>query len=65
MLCDKVVFQELHATLRVIREKNTHLEKSLSAENRLKQKLFYALNEARGQMADFQRQFVIYNNFCS
>uniref|UniRef100_A0A8R1TZT1 Macoilin n=1 Tax=Onchocerca volvulus TaxID=6282 RepID=A0A8R1TZT1_ONCVO len=50
--------QELHATLRVIREKNTHLEKSLSAENRLKQKLFYALNEARGQMADFQRQFL-------
>ncbi|KAM3721225.1 Macoilin-1 [Dirofilaria immitis] len=48
--------QELHATLRVIREKNTHLEKSLSAENRLKQKLFYALNEARGQMADFQQQ---------
>ncbi|VDK61859.1 unnamed protein product [Onchocerca ochengi] len=50
--------QELHATLRVIREKNTHLEKSLSAENRLKQKLFYALNEARGQMADFQQQLL-------
>ncbi|VDK73047.1 unnamed protein product [Litomosoides sigmodontis] len=48
--------QELYATLRVIREKNTHLEKSLSAENRLKQKLFYALNEARGQMADYQQQ---------
>ncbi|CAG9539199.1 unnamed protein product [Cercopithifilaria johnstoni] len=50
--------QELHATLRVIREKNTHLEKSLSAENRLKQKLFYALNEARGQMADYQQQLL-------
>ncbi|EFO28402.2 hypothetical protein LOAG_00091 [Loa loa] len=50
--------QELHTALRVIREKNTHLEKSLSAENRLKQKLFYALNEARGQMADFQKQLL-------
>uniref|UniRef100_A0A915Q572 Macoilin n=1 Tax=Setaria digitata TaxID=48799 RepID=A0A915Q572_9BILA len=50
------IFEELRVALRVIREKNTHLEKSLSAENRLKQKLFYALNEARGQMADFQQQ---------
>ncbi|KAL3998271.1 Transmembrane family protein [Acanthocheilonema viteae] len=50
--------QELHATLTVIRDKNIHLEKSLSAENRLKQKLFYALNEARGQMADYQQQLL-------
>uniref|UniRef100_A0A1I8EY38 Macoilin n=1 Tax=Wuchereria bancrofti TaxID=6293 RepID=A0A1I8EY38_WUCBA len=50
--------QGLHATLQIIREKNTHLENSLSAENRLKQKLFYALNEARGQMADFRQQLL-------
>ncbi|VDN03247.1 unnamed protein product [Thelazia callipaeda] len=48
--------KELHATLRAIREKNIHLEKSLSAENRLKQELFRALSEARGQMAEFQQQ---------
>lgn len=49
------LIQELQATLRAVREKNSHLEKSLSAENRLKQELFRALSEARAQMADFQR----------
>jgi hypothetical protein len=36
--------------LATMKEKNAHLEKSLSAENRLKQDLFSALGEAKHQI---------------
>ena len=40
----------LISALANIKEKNAHLEKSLSAENRLKQDLFSALGEAKHQI---------------
>lgn len=49
-------YEELQTAVIKLREKNVHLEKSLSAENRLKQELFRALSEARSQTAEYQQQ---------
>uniref|UniRef100_A0A9J2PLX6 Macoilin n=1 Tax=Ascaris lumbricoides TaxID=6252 RepID=A0A9J2PLX6_ASCLU len=48
--------QELQSTLASLRDKNHHLEQSLSAENRLKQDLFRVLTETRSQTEMLQQQ---------
>ncbi|KHN80400.1 Macoilin-2 [Toxocara canis] len=48
--------QELQSTLAALRDKNHHLEQSLSAENRLKQDLFRVLTETRSQTEMLQQQ---------
>lgn len=46
----------LMSALSTMREKNNHLEQSLSAENRLKQDLFRALGDAKVQVESIQSE---------
>ena len=48
----------LMSALAAMQDKNTHLENSLSAENRLKQDLFSALGEAKRQIEIQQGQCI-------
>jgi len=46
--------------LATMKEKNAHLEKSLSAENRLKQDLFSALGDAKHQIDHIKSRLYSY-----
>ncbi|CAJ0919044.1 unnamed protein product, partial [Mesorhabditis belari] len=46
----------LHMELRIVREKNAHLEDALAAENKLKLELFRALGEAKSENHKLQGQ---------